>query len=202
MSDNFKYEISDKAKARIHALMEQHEKGWRGIAEITDALLRANQKLNAPAPIMAIYQAVAYESGKSIVTVRGWHHMIVVFGTVLDELPCLVTITQLRLVISEANLKGEDPIAVLQRRVSEAADFGKFIPPDAYEAELNNKRPDPPDYQAYMLERVQRSLTTIVKRSNVIADEDKTRIVDFLKWLEGLQQRTPKQSKQELLGAK
>ena len=188
---HYLFDLSDRIKTDLHVLMSQHEKGWRGVAAIVDTLLDYNSHLDKPAPTMAIYQAVAYETGKRVVTIRMWHHYWVLFGGVLDELPCLVTITQMRLVLSEAHQKDKDPLDVLRERVSQAADFGKFIPPDVYDAELGG-HPNPYEHRdgdvPYYMERVVKSLTTAVKRDTLCA-EDKAHIVEFIRWLEDLQKR-------------
>ena len=154
------FALPDDITDRLRHAADQGETAWRDIARITEYCLEYAQST----PRMAVYQAISYEAGAALSTIRLYHQMEMRYGELLDECP-MVRLTHLRIATNIANRESKTVAAVIGRQLQESDEWGgKLIPPDVWRAKLNGKRQAPDPYRA-ALERAERNLSTALRHA-------------------------------------
>jgi hypothetical protein len=157
------FALPDSITDRLRHAADQGETAWRAIARLTETCLEQARS----APRMAVYQAVSYEAGAALSTIRLYHQMEMRYGELLDECP-MVRLTHLRIATNIANAENTTVAAVIAHQLKESDEWGgKLIPPDVWRARLNGKRKVAADPYRAALERAERNLSTALRHAPV-----------------------------------
>ena len=156
------FALPDPILERLDAARENGEASWRTIGRITDECLQAGAQHDTPR--MAVYQSVAYATGKATVTIRQYHHFEMKYGELLDEFP-VFNLEWLRIATRVAKERGLPMVEVFQSELAEADQWGgRPRPPDVMRAQLREGKPALPAARRAKLAAL-RNLNTLLRHT-------------------------------------
>ena len=154
------FALPDAILELLNAARESGEASWRVIGRITDECLQQA----GDTPRMAVYQSVAYATGKAVVTIRQYHHFEMKYGELLDEFP-VFNLEWLRIATRVAKTRGLPVVEIFQAELAEADGWGgRPRPPDVMRAQMREGKPALPAARRAKLAAL-RNLNTLLRHT-------------------------------------